>query len=96
MRLSPTHHLPPIASGAMERIQSYQEIDQTGLGSLPLLSTPERALWSDWCWITAHAATAESLFELRKILIYTVLKDQIFLQHPDINDAKKQEVFESC
>lgn len=29
---------------------------------------------------------------LTEILIYTVLKDQIFLQHPD----KQQELFESC
>lgn len=96
MILSPINHLPLTASGAMERLQSYQETDQTGLGSVPLLSTPKRALGSDWYWITEQAASAESLFDLREILIYTVLKDQIFLQHPDINVAKKQELFESC
>lgn len=89
MRLSPIHHLPPTASGARERIQSYQEADLTGLGSLPLLSPPKRALWRDWYWITDHPATAESLFDLREILIYKVLKDQIFLQHPDVKGAKK-------
>lgn len=70
--------------------------DKIGLGSLPLLSIPKMALWSDWYWIIDYAAPAESLFDLRKILIYTVLKDQLFLQHPDINVVKKQELFESC
>lgn len=58
----------------MKRLQGYQEIDQTGLSSIPLFSTPKMGLWSDWCWITDHTATAESLFDLRDILIHAVLK----------------------
>lgn len=58
----------------MKRLQGYQEIDQTGLSSIPLFSTPKMGLWSDWYWIAGHAATAESLFDLGEIFVYTVLK----------------------
>lgn len=68
MRLWPIHHLPPTARGSMKR---WQEIDQTGLSSIPLFSTPKMRLWSDWYWITDHAATAESLFDLRDSRLYS-------------------------
>lgn len=95
MRLSPIHHLPPIASGAMERIQSYQEIDQTGLGSL-LLFSPLKGHYEVTGIGLLLMLPLQSPCLISERFPFTVLKDQIFLQHPGINDAKKQELFESC
>lgn len=78
----------------MERLQSYEERDQTARGSIPLLSTPKRGYEVIGIGLLA-TLPLPSPFD-REILIYTVLKDQIFLQHPDMNAAKKQELFESC